>query len=98
MKTFHPTRNQFRQTFRFKTPHPDTALLKSLTSSILDLKRSEEENKPQTHTTQREGVLYQLRERASPTEPLDTRQPRLMGFKAFCEALDKQAKTPPLNG
>jgi hypothetical protein len=78
MKTFHPTRNQFRQMFRFKTPHPDTALLKSLTSSILDLKRTEDENKPQTHTTQREGVFYQLHERP-------TLKKRLMGFREWCE-------------
>ena len=79
MKTFHPTRNQFRQMFRPKTPHPDTILLKKLTSSVLDLKKSmEADTNPEAHTTQKEGVYYQLQEHPKPAK-------RLMGFREWCE-------------
>lgn len=78
MKTFHPTRNQFRQMFRPKTPHPDTVLLKKLTSEILDLKSINDDEKPEVHEVQRSGVYYQLHEQQKPTK-------RLMGFREWCE-------------
>jgi hypothetical protein len=62
--------------FRPKTPHPDTILLKKLTSSVLDLKKSMDTD--ETHTTQKEGVYYQLQEHPKSTK-------RLMGFREWCE-------------
>ena len=66
MKTFHPTRRQFRQMFRPKTPDLNKLLLHKLTADILNLKKTmEADEKPEVHTTQREGVFYQLQEQNS---------------------------------
>jgi hypothetical protein len=78
MKNFHPTRNQFRQMFRPKAPHPDTALLKKMTSDILELKAMTDEQKPEVHQTQHSGVYYQLHEQQKPKK-------RMMGFREWCE-------------
>ena len=78
MKPFHPTRNQFRQMFRPKAPHPDSVKLKKLTSALLDLKAANDGETSVVHETQREGVFYQLHERQRSRK-------RLMGFREWCQ-------------
>lgn len=77
MKTFHPTRNQFRQMFRPKLPSPVQFMKNQLALNKLNSSSNENE-KPVVHTQQREGVYYQLHEEIKPTK-------RLMGFREWCE-------------
>ena len=84
-------------------PDMDRILLDKLTSSILDLKRQVEEDDPPPHTSPRENVLYRLSEEHSHGERFDTRSEggsgpsftgrRVMGFRAFCEAVEKRQRS-----
>lgn len=84
-------------------PDMDRIFLDKLTSSILDLKRQVEEDDPPSHTSPRENVLYQLSEEPSHDKRLDTRseggsrpsltERRVMGFRAFCEAVEKRQRS-----